>query len=336
MSPEEFSSSTGWREQLYQATPAGIQFRFSGGYSANLFHEISSYALVASQIAQQQSFDVIHAHDWLTFPAGIAAKRLSGKPLVLHVHATEFDRSGDNINQHVYDIERQGLEAADHIIAVSHYTKDIIIKKYGISPGKITTVHNGVIEYENGKPAVERMLKEKIVTFMGRVTFQKGPDYFVEAARRVLEKNRNVRFVIAGNGDMMQRMIKRVAELRIGSRFHFTGFLQGEKVDRLLAITDVFVMPSVSEPFGIVPLEALRAGVPVIISKQSGVSEVLKNAIKLDFWDIEKLSDSITALIRYPAIAKVLARNGAAEVANLRWEDAAGKVKEVYHQFSNN
>ena len=165
---------------------------------------------------------------------------------------------------------------------------------------------------------------------MGRITFQKGPDYFVEAAKKVLDKLPNVHFVMAGDGDMTRRMINRAAELRISSRFHFTGFLEGNEVDRMYAMTDVFVMPSVSEPFGIVPLEAMRAGVPVIISKQSGVSEIIKHAIKINFWDIDALADSICALLSYNPLTKLFSENGKKEVENIRWENTAKRINEIY------
>lgn len=314
-------------------------FPFSGTYGPGLFEEVRWYALAATEIATQQQYDLIHAHDWPAFPAGIAAKAASGKPLIAHVHATEFDRSGKAVNEKVYAIERAGMEAADRIIAVSHYTRKIIIDQYGIDPARVVTIHNGIIpkanEYLREQP---RPVKEKIVTFLGRVTFQKGPEYFIEAAKRVLDHDKNVRFVMAGSGDMLQRMIDRAAAHRISSRCHFTGFLNGPEVERILAMTDVFVMPSVSEPFGIAPLEALQAHVPVIISKQSGVSEVLRHAIKIDFWDIDALSDAIYGLLKHSSLWRTYSMNGREELAQLTWEIAAEKVKQLYEntiQISN-
>ncbi|HTX88761.1 MAG TPA: glycosyltransferase family 4 protein, partial [Bacteroidales bacterium] len=306
-------------------------FQFSGRYGANLMEEVSRYALVASAIARQDGFDVIHAHDWLTYPAGIAAKYISGKPLVIHVHATEFDRSGENVNQTVYDIERKGMEEADLVITVSNFTRQIVIERYGISPAKVVTVHNAlepVVHHEmNG---IRKNVSEKIVTFLGRVTFQKGPDYFIEAAYKVLQKDPNVRFVMAGSGDLLNRMIRRVAKLHIGTKFHFTGFLSGSDVDMMYALSDVYVMPSVSEPFGISPLEAIRSNVPVVISKQSGVAEVLKHALKVDFWDIDALADAIYGLLHYDALRKMFDKYGKSEVDNLKWDNAAFEVQKVY------
>ena len=311
-------------------------FNFTGKYGKDLMTEVSRYALIASVIAGSNHFDVIHAHVWLTYPAGIAAKKISGKPLVVHVHATEFDRSGENINQNVYDIERKGMEAADNVITVSNYTRQIVIDRYGINPDKVITVYNAVEPPEdNIIVEAKKHIKEKVVTFLGRVTFQKGPDYFVEAAYKVLQKDKNVRFVMAGQGDMLNRMIKRVAQLRISDRFHFTGFLKGSDVDRMFALSDVYVMPSVSEPFGISPLEALRSNVPVVISKQSGVSEILKYALKVDFWDIDALSDSIYGLLHYKALSNMFMHYGKAEVDDLKWDDSALKVKSIYELMSS-
>ena len=308
------------------------RYTFSGKYGANLMEEVARYAMVAAQVAKdlEGQFDVIHAHDWLTYFAGIAAKRVSGKPLVVHMHATEFDRSGENINTQVYAIERAGMEAADRVIAVSNLTRSIVINRYGIPAGKVVTVHNAVRFAEHAGAAPERGVKDKIVTFLGRITYQKGPDYFVEAAAKVLKRVPDVRFVMAGSGDMMNHVIRRVARLDIADRFHFTGFLRGEDVHKMFQLSDVYVMPSVSEPFGISPLEAMRSNVPVIISKQSGVAEVLDYAVKVDYWDVDALADAIYGLIKYPALSGMFASKGLEEVTNLKWNDAAAKIKSVY------
>ncbi|MDR0766530.1 MAG: glycosyltransferase family 4 protein [Odoribacteraceae bacterium] len=310
------------------------KYPFSGRYGINLMEEVARYALVAGTIAARQEFDIIHAHDWLTYTAGIVAKRVSGKPLVVHVHATEFDRSGENINQQVYDIERQGMHAADRVIAVSNLTRNIVIKHYGIAPEKVVTVHNAVDFQSYKEMKVERGVPEKVVTFLGRVTYQKGPEYFIEAANKVLKYYPDVRFVMAGSGDMLNRAIRRVAQLKIATRFHFTGFLYGDDVQRMFAQSDVYVMPSVSEPFGISPLEAMRSGVPTIISKQSGVSEVLVHSIKVDFWDIDAMADAIYGLLAYPALSRVAGREGLEEVDRLKWENAAWKIKCLYEEIT--
>ena len=308
------------------------RYTFSGKYGANLMEEVARYAMVAAQVAKdlEGQFDVIHAHDWLTYFAGIAAKRVSGKPLVVHMHATEFDRSGENINRRVYAIEKAGMQAADRVIAVSELTRRIVIGKYCIQDDQVVRVHNAVRFGESEEAAPERAVKDKVVTFLGRITYQKGPDYFVEAAAKVLQRVSDVRFVMAGSGDLMNHVVRRVAQLGIADRFHFTGFLKGGEVQRMFRLSDVYVMPSVSEPFGISPLEAMRSGVPVIISRQSGVAEVLDYAIKVNYWDVDALADAIYGLLTYPALGRMFASKGLEEVTGLKWTNAAAKIKTVY------
>ena len=308
------------------------RYTFSGKYGANLMEEVARYAMVAAQVAKdlEGQFDVIHAHDWLTYFAGIAAKRVSGKPLVVHMHATEFDRSGENINRRVYAIEKAGMQAADRVIAVSEPTRRIVNGEYGIPAEKVVTVHNAVRFGESEDAVPERAVKDKVVTFLGRITYQKGPDYFVEAAAKVLQRVPDVRFVMAGSGDLMNHVVRRVAQLGIADRFHFTGFLKGGEVQRMFRLSDVYVMPSVSEPFGISPLEAMRSGVPVIISRQSGVAEVLDYAIKVNYWDVDALADAIYGLLTYPALGRMFASKGLEEVTGLKWTNAAAKIKTVY------
>jgi len=337
VAPEEFARAHGTKFSRFDNPESGslafpTRFEFSGKYDVNLFNEVARYAVVAAKIATMFDFDVIHAHDWLTYPAAIAAREVSGKPFVAHVHATEFDRSGDNINQEVYNLEKHGMMAADKIIAVSNFTRSIIINRYGIPPEKVVAVHNAVMPVVDSNARQERFFNEKLVTFLGRVTFQKGPDYFVEAAYKVLQKDDNVRFVMAGTGDMLPKIIKRVAQLRIASKFHFTGFLKGAEVERIFGLSDVYVMPSVSEPFGISPLEALRSSVPVIISRQSGVAEILRHSLKVDFWDVDAIADRIYALLHYQGITKMFVKYGKAEVEKLKWDDAAAKVKGIYQE----
>jgi len=340
LDPEEFEETvekTLSTQQQFRKSVFSKRFSFSGKYGKNLMQEVSRYALIASSIASTHSYDLIHAHDWLTYPAGMAAKAISGKPLVVHVHATEFDRSGEHVNQTVYDIERKGMEEADRVITVSNLTRQIVIERYGIPPEKVFTVHNAVEPVEKRELTdVTKHVREDVVTFLGRVTYQKGPDYVVEAAHKVLQRDPNIRFVMAGSGDLLNRMVRRVAKLKMGTKFHFTGFLAGPEVDTMFAMSDVYVMPSVSEPFGISPLEAMRSNVPVVISKQSGVSEVLKHAIKVDFWDIDAMADAIYGILHYKGLQKMFARYGKEEVDNLKWENAAYQVTEVYQSALNN
>jgi len=303
---------------------------FSGRYPDNLIEEISNYEAVASVLAHQLDFDIIHSHDWLTFPAGVFAKQISGKPLVIHVHATDFDRSRGQVNPIVYGIEKRGMDNADHIMTVSDLTRRIVIEKYHQDPRKVTTVHNAVDPLPDAGSFTKTPRNDKVVTFLGRITMQKGPEYFVEAAYRVLQKTRNVRFVMAGSGDMMNEMIDLVAKRNIADKFHFTGFLKGRQVHEMLAESDVYIMPSVSEPFGISPLEAMQVGTPSIISKQSGCAEILTHAIKTDYWDIDAMADAIYAIVKNPAMHKSLQELGRDEVNNIRWQDAGLKVRGIY------
>jgi len=312
-----------------------LQNDFSGGYGDSLMAEIVRYSLVGAYVAQREKFDVIHAHDWMTAPAGIEAKRISGKPLVVHAHALEFDRSGEHVNQQVYEIERAGFEAADQIIAVSHFTRDTIIKRYSIDPAKITVVHNAVSkERRIGQMRIQKPYKEKLVLFLGRITFQKGPDYFVEAAAKVLKKNPNVRFAMAGSGDMFPRMVERMAELRMADKFHFLGFVRGADVERIYAMSDLYVMPSVSEPFGITPLEAMVYDVPSIVSKQSGVAEILDDAVKIDFWDVDRLAFEILDILGNEKRAHTLIESGRKTLKKIQWDRAAEKVLDVYRRLA--
>ncbi len=341
MDPSEFHSQVE-EEKKRQVKDFRIQFgqkyKFSGRYGSNLMEEVARYALVGGSVAMEHAgeFDVIHAHDWLTYPAGIAAKEVSGKPLVVHVHATSFDRgSAENIDTRVYAIEKRGMEVADKVIAVSDLTRNIVITRYGISPDKVVTVHNAVDFSGRDDMKVDSGVKDKVVTFLGRITFQKGPGYFIEAAAKVLKRMDNVRFVMAGSGDLMNKAIRQVARLEISDRFHFTGFLRGADVQKMFALSSVYVMPSVSEPFGISPLEAMRTNVPSIISKQSGAAEVLKYAFKVDFWDVDAMADEIYALLKYPALSDFAAKHGYEEVNALKWNNASAKIKNIYESVLN-
>jgi glycogen synthase len=307
------------------------KYNFSGTYGPNLIQEVYYYAQIAKIIAKENDFDIIHAHDWLTNAAGIAAKEVSGKPLVIHVHATEFDRGGfDQTDSRVYALEKAGMDAADKIITVSNLTKTTVIHQYGIDPEKVQTVYNAVEPQESEKKVYTKNIKEKIVTFLGRITYQKGPAYFINAAYKVLRKTDNVRFVMAGNGDMYRQMIRYAAELGITDKFYFTDFLKGEEVTKMFSISDVYVMPSVSEPFGISPLEAMRSNVPVIISKQSGVAEVLQNAVKIDYWDEDALADAIYGIINYDGLAKMFIQQSKKEVDEMKWDKPAKEVLTIY------
>ncbi len=306
---------------------------FSGRYPDNLVEEINNYSIVAGVIARTVDFDIIHAHDWLTYPAGIHAKNVTGKPLVIHVHASEFDRSRGKPNPTVFAIEKDGMNNADHICTVSDLTRRTVIEKYGIDPAKVTTVHNAVIPLDDELLNLQRKeTKDKVITFLGRITMQKGPEYFVEAAAKVLRKNKNVRFVMAGGGDMEKDMIRLAAKRNIADRFHFTGFLRGKEVYQMFRDSDVYVMPSVSEPFGISPLEAMEMGVPSIISKQSGCAEILNNVIKTDYWDVDAMADAMHSIITNKALYDTLRDRGIEEIHGITWEKAGKKMIDIYNR----
>ncbi len=298
-------------------------------YGRDLFEEVENYTKMAIEAIADEEYDIIHAHDWMTFKAGIAAKKLSGKPLIVHVHSTEFDRSGEGMNQHVFEIEKSGLEYADAVITVSNYTKDKIIKYYGINPEKIHVVHNATT-FEDY--TVDKQIKKnhKIVLFLGRVTFQKGPDHFLKAAKKVLEHDNDVKFVIAGSGDMESYIIEKAAELGIADSVLFSGFLKEEEINRIYQLADVYVLPSVSEPFGITVLEAMKNGVPAIVSKNSGVTEVIRHCLRVDFWDTHEMSNKILALLKYDVLHNSIKQNGLDEVSKMSWHKPAERCIEIY------
>lgn len=318
------------------ALPSGT---FAGGaganYQGNLMDEVHRYARLAVELASEEKFDVVHAHDWMTYPAGLAVAAATGKPLVVHVHSTEFDRSGDNINQQVYDIERAGMHGASSVVCVSHLTKNIVTGRYGVPAEKVCVVYNAVDLAPELEVSTEPIKQnEKIVLFLGRVTMQKGPEYFLQAAAKVVKKFSKVRFVMVGSGDMVTRMIRLAADLKIGRYVTFTGFLRGADVTKVFKMADLYVMPSVSEPFGIAPLEALSHNVPVIISKQSGVSEVLTHVLKVDFWDIDEMANKILAVLRHAPLQKTLRAHGQIELRKLSWRDSAAKLKTIYERLA--
>lgn len=311
----------------WQSSPSGQK----QNYGRDVFEQVHKYAHHAREIASVEDFNIIHAHDWMTFPAAIGAADITGKPSVVHIHSTEFDRSGEHVNQAIYDIEREGMHKASKIIAVSNFTKNIVTSRYGVPADKVEVVYNGV-ENGSGSKRSHHEKRDKIVLYLGRITFQKGPDYFITAAKKVLEKMSNVKFIIAGDGDMTHKMIEYAAYLGIGHKVFFTRFLRGQNVERVYQMADLYVMPSVSEPFGIAALEAMVNNVPVLLSKQSGVAETLNNALKVNFWDVDQMANKIAAVLKHQPLRKMLADNGCTEAGRFRWENSAAKVNEVYRQ----
>ncbi|MBO5058659.1 MAG: glycosyltransferase family 4 protein [Prevotella sp.] len=308
---------------------------FGAGYSGYLPDAINNYSIVAGVVARTESFDIIHAHDWLTYPAGIHAKQVSGKPLCIHVHATDFDRSRGNVNPTVYGIEKNGMDHADCIMCVSELTRQTVINHYHQDPRKCFTVHNAVYPLKDELQAIPRpdhTGKEKVVTFLGRITMQKGPEYFVEAANMVLKRTQNIRFCFAGSGDMMEAMIQLAAERGIADKFHFPGFMRGKQVYECLKDSDVYVMPSVSEPFGISPLEAMQCGTPSIISYQSGCAEILHNCIKVDYWDVHAIADAIYSICTNESLFKYLQTEGKNEVDQITWVKVGAWIRTLYRR----
>lgn len=336
-----YSTEESYKEQLEEFQKnqkikhevLGTILDFEGGYGKDLMLEVFRLRQVGSELGDTTNAQIIHAHDWMTFPAAIAAKQASGLPLVVHIHATEFDRSGEKINKQLYEIEREGADAADLIIAVSNRTKDIIVNNYGIDKNKVSVVYNAVDKSAiSSLDTLEKTFKEPVVLFLGRVTGQKGPSYFLETARIVLQKMKNVRFVMAGSGDLLSEMVKLCASMRLQDRFHFTGFLRGKELQHIFSLSDVLVMPSVSEPFGIVPIEAIQYDLPVIISKQSGVSEILPHAIKVDFWDTELFAKSIIEILKSPKKKEKQIAENRATMEGIHWNLSAVKILNAYER----
>lgn len=320
---------------FFNYSPKGKKFEQDNDlYGYNLMLEVQRYGLIANKIARSVEADLIHAHDWMTAFAAIEAKKVLHKPLIFHVHSTEYDRSAFNPHPTILDYETQALNFADKIIAVSQYTKNILVDKYGIDPNKIAVVHNAV----NNEPKEfisqgYKNSKEKIVLFLARMSIQKGADYLLKAAQKVVSKKKNVKFVFVGNGPMLNKLVEMAFDLGIKDNIIFAGALSHDEVDNAYRHADLFVMPSVTEPFGITPLEAMKNGTPVLISKQSGVSEVIKNCLKVDFWDIDAMASKILSILYNDTLSESLSQNGYHDVAQLTWSSQADKVLEVYQSL---
>lgn len=310
-------------------------------YGSTLFEEVRRYSYAAKMLAEQEKFDIIHSHDWLSFGAGVTAKKASRRPMVAHVHATEIDRTAGHANKYIYDKEHDGVHAADKVISVSGYTKNVLVSDYGVHPDKVSVVHNGIdpgnyytSARETDKYNALKKAGYKIVIFVGRITIMKGPDYFVYAAKKVLKYNPKVLFVFVGSGDMEGQVMGKVAQLGISDKVLFTGFLRGRELSEMYKSADLFVMPSVSEPFGLTSIEALVHNTPVLISKQSGVSEVLKHALKTDFWDVDDMADKILSVVEHKSMRLNLSRNGHKEALMCDWGSAAAKCISVYNSLA--
>ncbi len=311
------------------ATPGAYA---TAGYGPGLFAAVEHYAEAVRAIARAQAVDLVHAHDWMSVPAGIAARTSSGAPLVWHVHSCEHDRTPGQPDARIEALEQLGLDAAERVVCVSHYTCGVLRERYRVDASKLRVVHNGV-ERRVPREQPPRRVSEPIVLFLGRMTFQKGPEYFLEAAARVVRVEPRVKFVMSGAGDLLPLAVERSASLGLARHVHFTGFLEGAEVERMFALADLYVMPSVSEPFGLAPLEALALDTPVIVSRKSGVAEVLRSAVQVDHWDVQGMADRIVELVRKPALRRSLAARGRRELARLGWESAAGKLRRVFAEL---
>lgn len=304
-------------------------------YGWDLFAEVARYAAAAIERVRRRKYDIVHAHDWMTFPAAIEIAARANAPLITHIHSLEYDRAAEGADREIVAIEREGLERATRVIAVSYYTRGLINRIHGTPLDKISVVHNGVYTRATVQAYTEqRQSTGPVVLFLGRVTFQKGPEYFVQAAARVLEHVPDAKFVMAGSGDMLPRMKALVESLGIEDAFRFPGFVRGAELERTFSTADVYVMPSVSEPFGIAPLEAMSYDRPVIVSKQSGVSEVLRNALKVDFWDVDKMASQIVALLELPELRRVIIERAREEIRHIHWDAAAEKLIPIYQSLA--
>lgn len=301
-------------------------------YGPNIMQKVAAYSEMVCKVAEEKEFDVIHAHDWITYPAAVKLKKKTGKPLVVHVHSLETDRVHVNSRNRVYDIELTGMSHADCICPVSHFTKQNIISHYGIPGEKIFPVHNGIDAMDVQRNDARK--KEKRVLFLGRITAQKGPQYFIETAKKLLERMNNVRFYMAGTGDMMDHLKYLVRQNGLEQLVVFTGFLNKSQVLNLLATVDAYMMPSVSEPFGLSALEAAQFNIPCIISKQSGVAEVMSNALQVDFWDTDKMANYLYAALKYDGLQETLTEKTSTQLPTINWEVAAEKVLKRYEALA--
>lgn len=323
-------------DYLIETSKSGT-IKFNPNYGANLFNEVLKYAVAARQIASESSYDIIHAHDWMSFPAGIEAQKQTGQPLIVHIHSTEFDRNRQNINPAIYAIEKEGMLAAETIITVSEYSKQQLIDKYEIDAKKIKVLYNGIdIQKKSNTSKAQKHFEEKLITFLGRITEQKGPEYFIKAAYEILQNNKSYRFVMAGDGNLKPQMVELVAKLGISDRFHFTNFLSTKEVQQLFSISDAYVLPSSSEPFGISVLEAIEYKIPVIVSKKAGVTEVINNLYKIDFGNTNSLADGIIKLTNNNSTSNSLTKNAFEELKKLSWGNAALQLYKIYLEATKN
>ena len=313
----------------------------------SLYDQVRIYERAVGELVQDKTYDVIHAHDWLTFRAGLRARQITGQPLICHVHSVESDRAGGESgsgNPLVQEIEELAFMLADKVIAVSQHTKNTIVRDYGIPADKIEVVHNSI--EKAAMPAISdsnmyvymQALKAqgwKVIVNVGRLTVQKNLPNLLRAARLVVDRSPKTMFLIVGNGEQYHELLQQAAELGIGGNVLFTGFQRGQAWRDAFAVGDLFVMPSVSEPFGLTPLEAIQYGTPSLISRQSGVSEVISSCLKIDFWDINEMANQMVTAIEHEPLRRELTDNMRKEYSRLSWDSSVDKLHSIYRQYAN-
>jgi glycosyltransferase involved in cell wall biosynthesis len=331
--------------ELYAQRISSVPRETAQIYGEDLGHAVHILTETSVDLTKDLRPDIVHTHDWMTYEAGVRSARHHGKPLVTHIHATELDRTHFHPNEWIYGRERWGFEQADHIIAVSNYTKNILIQHYGINPDKISVVHNGSSEQPtlHPTPPVRRSLGEDgytlhprrhpMVLFLGRLATQKGPMHFLEMASMVHRHDPDVQFVVAGDGHLLPSLVDQAVKLGLQHCMVFAGKVSNTEARKLFAQASCFVMPSLSEPFGLVALEAIAQGAPVILSKQSGASEVIGHAFKVDFWDTDKMADCVLTILRDAPLASQLTSEAPRILQKLTWENQAGKVVSIYENL---
>jgi glycosyltransferase involved in cell wall biosynthesis len=297
-------------------------------YGPDIMRKVEVYTEMVEQLSSHLNFDVVHAHDWLTFQAAMRLKYRTAKPLLVHVHSLETDRTNPQARNQVYDIEHNAMELADRVLPVSYFTKRCIVDYYGINADKIFPVHNGiepVRKFRRGKTH-----EEKWVLFFGRITRQKGPDYLWETAVKLSKHMDDIRFYIAGSGDILPRLKNKVEESGISDKVVFTGHLKKDQLHELLSQSDVYFMPSLSEPFGLSAVEAAQFDIPCVITKQSGVSEMLLNALCADCWDTDSLANYIYGLLHYQGLHDTVVENTRKDLVPITWENSTKEVMRSY------
>ncbi|KAA3612448.1 MAG: glycosyltransferase family 1 protein [Planctomycetota bacterium] len=314
--------------------PVAKRGPLAGGYGPDLMAEVTAFADRSAKAVEQETFDLVHAHDWMTWPAALHLRRHRGVPFVAHVHSCEFDRNGDRGHAWIEACEGEALASADQVVCVSRYTADRVAERYGVGRNRLHVIHNGVEPVPAALPRRTHPGRPTIL-FLGRVTFQKGPRHFLEVAAHLSERLPQARFLLVGNGDLLAEMVELAADSGLARKLFFPGFLQGEELEKVFALADVLVLPSVSEPFGLTPLEALQRGVPVVLSRRCGVAEALPHCLLADPGNSADMAEKILAVLQRPGLRRFLLREGRRSLKKLTWDRAAGQWMELYQRILN-